>query len=416
MRHIYLKGPHNNSRVLRTDGQGKGCCFLKRKVYAVGKIRLKKVIMPIFMAAVIGVGFLCGDYLLPVFEGISVFSAGLALPEGGAQLFEDQKEEEEEKASSAKGNSSAPPAAKVPETQSEEDSDEENENLAYTPDDIAKLIKAAQEKSGSLSNDGKISEYQYGKANATDVYENIWVSNKTAEHDIDIAAELKKEVDLKIENKSDPVVLIFHTHTTEAYQTLDLGWYSNSVVTRSNDSATNMVRVGDEIAEQLEEAGIGVIHDTTIHDTTYSGAYARSEAQIEKYMEEYPSLQVLLDIHRDAIKNPDTGVMTKPTAEINGKKAAQIMIVSGCEDGGVTGFPDWEYNLRFALNLQKECEDKYPGLVRPLFFCSRQYNMHKSHCSLLIEMGSDANTLDEAAYSGRLLGDALASLLERYVV
>lgn len=367
------------------------------------------------MAAVIGLGFLFGDYLMPVFEGMSIFSAGLALPEGGAQLLEEKREAEEEKASSAKGNSSAAPAAKVPESESQA-AEEENGTLAYTPDDIAKLIKAAQEKSKSLSNDGKITEYKYGKANATDVYENIWVNNKTAEHDIDIAAELKKEVDLKIEDKSDPIVLIYHTHTTEAYQTLDLGWYSNSVVTRSKDSATNMVRVGNEIAEQLEKAGIGVIHDTTIYDTTYSGAYYRSEDQIEKYMEKYPSLQVLLDIHRDAIKNSDTGVMTKPTAEINGKKAAQIMIVSGCEDGGVVGFPDWEYNLRFALNLQKECEDKYPGLVRPLFFCSRQYNMHKSHCSLLIEMGSDANTLDEAAYSGRLLGDVLSSLLERYVV
>lgn len=389
---------------------------MKRKVYAVGRIKLKKAIMPVVMAAVIGAGFVFGDYLLPLFESVSVFSAGLALPEGGAQLLEEKKEAAQEKATSAKGNSSSAPGAKVPESESQQNEDKENGTLAYTPDDIAKLIAAAKEKSGSLSNDGKITEYKYGKSNATDVYENIWVNNKTAEHDIDIAAELKKEVDLKIENKSDPIVLIYHTHTTEGYQTLDLGWYSNSVVTRSKDPATNMVRVGDEIAKQLEEAGIGVIHDKTIYDTTYSGAYYRSEDQIEKYMEKYPSLQVLLDIHRDAIKNPDTGVMTKPTAEINGKKAAQIMIVSGCEDGGVVGFPDWEYNLRFALNLQKECEDKYPGLVRPLFFCSRQYNMHKSHCSLLIEMGSDANTLDEAAYSGRLLGDALSSMLERYVV
>lgn len=381
----------------------------------MGRIKLKKTIMPMVMAAVIGAGFVFGDYLLPLFESVSVFSAGLALPEGGAQLLEEKKEAAQEKATSAKGNSSSAPGAKVPESESQQNEEKENGTLAYTPDDIAKLIAAAKEKSGSLSNDGKITEYKYGKSNATDVYENIWVNNKTAEHDIDIAAELKKEVDLKIENKSDPIVLIYHTHTTEGYQTLDLGWYSNSVVTRSKDSATNMVRVGDEIAKQLEEAGIGVIHDKTIYDTTYSGAYYRSEDQIEKYMEKYPSLQVLLDIHRDAIKNPDTGVMTKPTAEINGKKAAQIMIVSGCEDGGVVGFPDWEYNLRFALNLQKECEDKYPGLVRPLFFCSRQYNMHKSHCSLLIEMGSDANTLDEAAYSGRLLGDALSSMLERYV-
>lgn len=92
------------------------------------------------------------------------------------------------------------------------------------------------------------------------------------------------------------------------------------------------------------------------------------------------------------------------------------MIISGCEGGGVTDFPDWRYNLRFATQLQKICEESYPGLMRPLYFCNRQYNMHKSHCSLLLEMGSDSNTLDEAAYSGRMLGKALAQLLENYVI
>ena len=92
------------------------------------------------------------------------------------------------------------------------------------------------------------------------------------------------------------------------------------------------------------------------------------------------------------------------------------MIISGCEGGGVTDFPDWRYNLRFATQLQKICEESYPGLMRPLYFCNRQYNMHKSHCSLLLEMGRDSNTLDEAAYSGRMLGKALAQLLENYVI
>ena len=78
----------------------------------------------------------------------------------------------------------------------------------------------------------------------------------------------------------------------------------------------------------------------------------------------------------------------------------------------MTDFPDWEYNLRFALNLQKKAEDMYPSLMRPLFFCNRKYNMYKSKCSVLLEIGSDANTIDEAAYSGRLIGDVLAKLIK----
>lgn len=389
---------------------------MKRKVYAVGRIRLKKAGAFFLAAAVLASGVFLKDTAKPVLEKVSVISAGLAMPEGGMALLKQERERVKNETEKAEGNVSLPPPGKVYEGDKKSPAAAGDESLAYTPEDIAALIKAAEEKSKNVKWDGKIAEYTYTKKNATDVFENISVNNKTAEHKIDIPAELKKEPDLKIEDKTKPVVLIYHTHTTEGYQALDKGQYSSAFPTRSRDEKQNMIRVGDEIEAQLKKAGIGVIHDRNIYDTKYSGAYYRSEAQIDKYMKEYPSLQVLLDIHRDAIKNPKTGVMTKPTAVIGGKKAAQIMIVSGCEDGGVAGFPDWEYNLRFALRLQKECEDKYPGLTRPLFFCSRQYNMHKSRCSLLIEMGSDANTLDEAAYSGRLLGDVLASLLEKYTV
>ena len=121
--------------------------------------------------------------------------------------------------------------------------------------------------------------------------------------------------------------------------------------------------------------------------------------------------RVVLDIHRDAIEL-DGGTRIKPTAEILGKKAAQLMIITGCEEGKVTDFPDWEYNLIFALELHSTIEENYPGLMRPLFFCQRKYNMDLTRNNLLIEVGSCANTLEEAAYSGRLLGDSLAKLLD----
>ena len=171
------------------------------------------------------------------------------------------------------------------------------------------------------------------------------------------------------------------------------------------------VRVGDEIAERLEKSGFKVIHDKTIYDASYNGAYGRSLKNVEKILEENPSIVITLDVHRDAI-HYDSGTRCKPTAEINGKKAAQVMIISGAEEGEIEDYPDWAQNLTFAIALQNKVEENYKGLMRPLFFCQRKYNMHVTPCSLLLEMGTDANTLEEAVYSGRLIGDSLAELLE----
>ena len=104
-------------------------------------------------------------------------------------------------------------------------------------------------------------------------------------------------------------------------------------------------------------------------------------------------------------------------AEIGGKKAAQVMIISGCQESGngVSDFPDWKQNLVFALLLQQKMEQTFPGLTRPVFFSPRRYNMHLSHCSLLLEVGSDSNTLEEACYTGRLIGRSLGLLLEDYL-
>ena len=172
-----------------------------------------------------------------------------------------------------------------------------------------------------------------------------------------------------------------------------------------------MIRVGEEIKKQLDKAGIVTIQDKTQHDNpSYNAGYDRSAATIKKYLKEYPSIEVVLDIHRDAITKDD-GTKIKPTATILGKKAAQIMICAGCQDGPVTGYKDWEYNLRFALQIQKQCSDSYMGLARPMLFLSKKYNEYLCRGSLLIEMGSDSNTLNEAIYSGELLGKSLATVL-----
>ncbi len=287
------------------------------------------------------------------------------------------------------------------------------DSLTKTPDDILLLIKSAKENSAKDIQDGKITEKFYAESSVTKKVGNILVRNNTdTQQKLNLKSFFDAEPEIEITDKSKPAVLIFHTHTTESYELIDRDWYAQNYITRSNSSDRNMVRVGIEIKEQLEAAGYKVIHDTEIHDTKYTGAYAHSRKSIEKALKENPEIQIVLDIHRDAIEL-DNGTRIKPVATVLGKKAAQMMIITGCEEGKVTDFPNWRKNLTFALELQSICEEMYPGVMRPVYFCQRKYNMDLSHNNLLIEMGSCANTLEEAAYSGRLLGSALAKMLDR---
>lgn len=130
---------------------------------------------------------------------------------------------------------------------------------------------------------------------------------------------------------------------------------------------------------------------------------------MEQYLAEYPSIRVVLDIHRDAIVSGDT--VTAPSAEIEGKSAAQIMIISGCDDGTMD-YPNYGENLQFSIALQEQLEGMYPGLTRPILFDYRLYNQDLTTGSILIEVGGHGNTLEEACYSGELIGKGLSELLE----
>lgn len=242
-------------------------------------------------------------------------------------------------------------------------------------------------------------------------FENFYVNNKTG-MDLDIAQVLSQRPDVHIKKNSSPQVLIVHTHTCEGYIDKDEGFFYESFYPRSQDPRYSVVRVGKAIAWELENAGIGVVHDITCHDSpTFNGSYGRSAETIDKNLEKHPSIQVVLDIHRDTITRAD-GTRIKPTFTINGHKAAQIMVLSGCDTDGSLNFPSWQENLRFALRLHQRAEKMYNGMTRALSFGKFKYNMHKTPASLLIEVGSELNTLNEAVLSGRLLGKALASLLE----
>lgn len=260
------------------------------------------------------------------------------------------------------------------------------------------------------NNDGAISAISYGVING-DNYINLdngQVRNVTSVSNEDLIAESKLAPDFEIELNGEPQILIMHTHATESYEPYERDFYDSSFNSRTTDPTMNMIAVGNEIAEELEAAGIGVIHDTTLHDyPSYNGSYDRSRETVEKYLEEYPSIKVVLDIHRDAIER-DSGERIAPVAEINGRNAAQVMIISGCDDGTM-GMPNYMKNFRFASALQNQLESDWQGLTRPVLFDYRKYNQDLTTGSILIEVGGHANSIDQALYSGELIGKSLVN-------
>ena len=200
----------------------------------------------------------------------------------------------------------------------------------------------------------------------------------------------------------DPKVLIVHTHTSEAY--------AESANSRSEDARKNVVSVGAEIAQTLKKRGIGVIHDTTQNDSpSYNQSYKKTMDLIDKNLTKNQTLEIVLDIHRDYIERND-GTLIKPTATINGKKAAQIMFVMGTDAMGLE-HPNWRHNLSFAIKIQNRLNETAPALCRSINIRTERFNQHMTKGSMIIEVGSGVNTLEEAKYAGRLVAEAIADVL-----
>ncbi len=259
----------------------------------------------------------------------------------------------------------------------------------------------------------KVSEEQLIKGTVS--YGKINVKNTNKNHSINIKEMLSRKPDCEIEKDGGYQVLVIHTHTTESYAAEDRSWYDTDTEWRSTDGNKNITSLGAIISEELNKSGIKTLHVTVKHDyPKYNGAYTRAKETISEYLEKYPTIKMVIDVHRDSITRTD-GTKVKPTAMIEGKKAAQVMIISGCDDEGDLNFPDWEYNLRMAVRLQKQLTEDWPGLARPLYFAPFRYNMHMTHNSLLIEIGTEVNTLEEAQYTALLVSKSLSAVLSEYI-
>lgn len=360
-------------------------------------------------------GIIAAAALLPFAAGIGVKAApvitGIAEKIGGIKVGFDNEPEwytgepgfniqsfqgEEEVISEGFGWS-----AEIPENDDTEDStadagakpypDEWNvseENTVYT----SSFGRYSGSKYFSLDNGGQV-------RNETDISNGV------------LLEESRLEPEFKIELNGEPQVLIMHTHTTESFEPYVREYFDPSFNYRTTDMRYNTAAVGEKICEELKKSGIGYIHDTTIHDyPSYNGSYERSAETVKKILEEYPSIKVVLDIHRDAIGTNES--IMQPTVEINGKKSAQVMIISGCDDGTMD-MPDYMQNFRFASLLQQQMASDYENLTRPILFDYRKYNQDLTTGSLLIEVGTHGNTLEQVEYAGELVGKSLSKALKK---
>lgn len=257
---------------------------------------------------------------------------------------------------------------------------------------------------------GKIVEQFLSPYSAALSAQKVYIKNKTSLQ-IDLNAELAAPLKIKLTKSAAPEILIVHTHATESYLYESRDFYTADDPTRSTDNTRNMVYIGDVVASRLRAAGFSVLHDTTQHDNpSYTGSYANAEKTIRRYLQQYPSIRIVLDVHRDSISLQGAD-KARPVTTIGGKRAAQVMLVMGCQDGTVTGFENWRENFRLACRFQQAMETDYPGLARAMTFAAKKYNEHLTTGSMLLEVGTETNTFTEAAYGAQLAADSLGRLL-----
>lgn len=277
---------------------------------------------------------------------------------------------------------------------SPEEASEEQDLEAVTPDKI-------QEK--TISGGGT------GYVNA----QGVSLFNRTSKT-VDLEAVAQGGSSLAFGKAEDgPQILIMHTHGTESYARDGTEPYTETGTARTTDTNYNMIRVGDEIARIFTEMGLNVVHDKTLYDyPAYNGAYDRSRAGIEAMLAQYPTIQMVLDVHRDALVGSD-GTIYKPVLQIDGVKTAQVMLVVGSDDAGAQ-FPDWPEHLALAMGLQQQMNALWPGLARPITLRTARFNQQLTKGSLLVEVGGHGNTLEEALAGARLFARVAGkTLLER---
>ena len=211
-----------------------------------------------------------------------------------------------------------------------------------------------------------------------------------------VANEAEENTEPRVFGK-DPVVLIVHTHATESYLPSSEGNYHRK-------GRLNTVRdAGDVLAETLKDAGIPCIHDSTLHDEkSYNQAYARSYGTIQKLLKKYPSIECVIDLHRDAIP----GNSKAATVSIKGKTCAKYSYVVS------NAVPTYDSNLKFVKALNKRAEKDFSGFTGNVLERGYRYNQDLSSKYMLLEVGYNRNDITEIRNTAQLFGEILAETLK----
>lgn len=230
--------------------------------------------------------------------------------------------------------------------------------------------------------------------------------NNATSYNVDLDSMCTEKLNFAVDDDG-PQVLVVHTHTTECYD----GDAMSGETERTTDDSRNVIEVGNVICDTLEEYGIKTYHDTTYHDyPSYQGAYNRALTTISSRLSEYPSIKMVIDVHRDAFIYSDGSKLTV-SCEQNGVQTAKVMLVCGSDSMGLE-HKNWRENLKLAAKIQNAAEIMYPGLMRPVNLRTERFNMHMTSGSLLMEVGSNGNTLEEAKAGGRDAARAIAAVLK----
>lgn len=210
----------------------------------------------------------------------------------------------------------------------------------------------------------------------------------------DVSELLNADYERPAPNKDEPFILIYHTHTSESYY-----------------GGGSVIDVGNAMAEEFERLGYKTVHITEYYDKEhFSGAYSRSIKGVEQALKQYPSIKLCFDVHRDSITGSD-GVDYRPVTEIGGSTSAQVMLVCGTDAKGLE-HPRWRENFKFALDISRTMSGRFPSLSRPVNLRADRFNTHVTDYSVLIEVGSDANTVDEARLAGVCTAQSVVETIE----
>lgn len=311
---------------------------------------------------------------------------------------EDEAEEEAAQAQleamESDASFNAPAGEPLEEAPAEEETPAEEPAQDTPPDDGGAVRQTITANSNTVSGSG------------------VEVNNGTQGISVDPAALASSVLTQTIAPASQgPQILIMHTHGSEAYTMVGDDVYVETDTSRTDDPNYNMIRVGEEMKAVFESMGFSVIHDTSLYDyPNYTGSYTRSLAGIQSMLEQYPSISVVLDVHRDALIASD-GTVYKAVTQVNGEDVAQVMLVVGTNDGGLT-HPGWQDNLNLAAHIQLGMTSIEPTLARPINLRSQRFNQHLTPCSLLVEVGTSGNTLQEAIRGARYFAQAAGTVYQ----